>query len=395
MFNLKIVRFGITLLLVLWAYGCSVAEETKAVDEGHKVVAKIGDKTITLQEFEEKLATVPPMSARKFQGPEGRKEFLDLLVRNELMFLHAQEIGIDDDEDVIKQMEDMKMRVVLRKYYTAEVEENAEISDEEVENYYATHQDEFIEAAKVKVRQIVCSSEENAKKVKERLKKGESFEEIARNESIDSSTAKRDGVLGYIAENNNYVPYVGKSEEFQKAAFELELNKLSDPIETSKGFHIIEILEREEQRVKPLSEVRDQIVGNLRPKKIEELTNTLTTSLKEKYNYEYFEENLIEKKSPRELFDEAQNSKDPRHALALYEEIVSQFPDSEHGYKAQFMVGFVYSEQLNDKDKAREAFQKVIDQYPDSELADDAAWMIENMDKPAVLDETNDLPQNE
>lgn len=84
----------------------------------------------------------------------------------------------------------------------------------------------------------------------------------------------------------------------------------------------------------------------------------------------------------RGLYDEAQelqNHGNPELAVRIYEGIIELFPDSPIRYQAQFLIGFVYSEQLNEYAKAKEAFQTVIDQYPDCDLVDDAQFMLETM----------------
>ena len=378
-------RYVLTFILVIWTFGCSVADESKKEkDADDPVIAVIGDQKITQSFFEQEYSRIPPSSMRKFTGPEGRKEFLNLLVRNEAMYLRAMEMKLDNDSELQKQLDDMKKRLILRKFYQDEIEQKAALKDEEIKLYYDNHKSEFFEDAKRKVRQIVVATEDEAKKIKKRLESGEKFEDIVANESIDAATSKREGLIGLVTEKSNYIPYVGNSSEYLNAVFSLALNKYSDPIKTTKGYHIIQVTSIEDAREKTLEEVKPQIESILKPDKIQEMTDALVVQLKEKYGYEFFEENLMVKKDPKELFDEAQNSKDARQALSLYQTIVDQYPDSENAYKAQFMVGFVYSEQLNDKEKAKEAFQKVLDNYPKSELAESAKWMLDNMEKPPM-----------
>ncbi|KPL19966.1 MAG: hypothetical protein AMJ92_00445 [candidate division Zixibacteria bacterium SM23_81] len=87
-------------------------------------------------------------------------------------------------------------------------------------------------------------------------------------------------------------------------------------------------------------------------------------------------------KTPEELFNlaqKAENEGDFEEAIDFYTMLLNKYPQNEHNYKAQFMVGFIYSEELKDYDKAKVAMQKVIDDYPDCDLADDARWMLEHM----------------
>lgn len=88
------------------------------------------------------------------------------------------------------------------------------------------------------------------------------------------------------------------------------------------------------------------------------------------------------KKTEQELYTEAQEFSekgDFQSAIKTYEEILKVYPGSPRVYKAQFLIGFVYSENLKDYEKAEENYRKVIEKYPDCDLADDAQYMMETM----------------
>ena len=63
-------------------------------------------------------------------------------------------------------------------------------------------------------------------------------------------------------------------------------------------------------------------------------------------------------------------------ALSLYSRLIEQFPASEHCDEAQFMVGFIYEEFLQDYPKAREAYKRLIEHYPDSDLVESAQLLL-------------------
>lgn len=93
------------------------------------------------------------------------------------------------------------------------------------------------------------------------------------------------------------------------------------------------------------------------------------------------------KKTEEELYTEAQNYSEKgefQSAIKTYEEILELYPDSPRVYKAQFLIGFVYSENLKEYEKARENYKKVIEKYPDCDLADDAKYMLKTMEKESL-----------
>ena len=77
----------------------------------------------------------------------------------------------------------------------------------------------------------------------------------------------------------------------------------------------------------------------------------------------------------------AQIRKESQDAIALYEQLVREYPHGPKANHAQFMVGFLYEEELKDTTKAKMAYQKVIDNYPDSDLAKSARICIKHVGK--------------
>jgi foldase protein PrsA len=86
--------------------------------------------------------------------------------------------------------------------------------------------------AKIKCSHILVQKQREALDVLERLKKGEKFGKIAKELSIDSGSAKKDGNLGYFTKGMMVKP-------FEEVAFKLQIGETSEPIKTEFGYHII------------------------------------------------------------------------------------------------------------------------------------------------------------
>ena len=71
--------------------------------------------------------------------------------------------------------------------------------------------------------------------VLERIKNGEKFGKLAKELSIDSGSAKRDGNLGYFGRGKMV-------KEFENIAFNLQAGQISEPVKTQYGYHIIKRL---------------------------------------------------------------------------------------------------------------------------------------------------------
>ncbi|MEW4237065.1 peptidylprolyl isomerase [Bacillus thuringiensis] len=90
---------------------------------------------------------------------------------------------------------------------------------------------------KLTIRHILLDSREKADEVKKRLDNGESFDKLVKSESMDSLTKSNGGVM-------DSQKWIGFSE-IEKAAQKLEVNKISDPIDSKIGFHLIEVMKKE------------------------------------------------------------------------------------------------------------------------------------------------------
>ena len=77
----------------------------------------------------------------------------------------------------------------------------------------------------------------------------------------------------------------------------------------------------------------------------------------------------------------AQQKGDMQGAITLYERLLNEYPQSDLGDEAQFMIAFIYEEYLSDMEKARGAYQRVIDRYPNSELAASAKQLLPHVGK--------------
>ncbi len=88
---------------------------------------------------------------------------------------------------------------------------------------------------KIKCSHILVKKQSEAIAILDRIRQGEKFGKLAKELSIDSGSAKRDGNLGYFGRGKMV-------KEFEAVAFKLEVGKISEPVKTQYGYHIIKRL---------------------------------------------------------------------------------------------------------------------------------------------------------
>ena len=90
-------------------------------------------------------------------------------------------------------------------------------------------------ANKIKCSHILVQKQSEAIAILDKIRQGEKFGKLARELSVDSGSAKRDGNLGYFSRGKMV-------KEFETAAFNLEVGEISEPVKTQYGYHIIKRL---------------------------------------------------------------------------------------------------------------------------------------------------------
>jgi len=168
--------------------------------------------------------------------------------------------------------EHVRERIKIERILETIAEGRLEITEETEKEYFAANQDTFGTPEQVEARHMLLTTREEAEAMLLRLDGGADFAELAKEYSQDPASAAQGGALGFFAQGK-MVP------EFDEAAFKLAPGQRSGIVETSFGFHIIEVLNRQEAKEVTFAEVRDTVrermTEELLPGKISEIIDTI------------------------------------------------------------------------------------------------------------------------
>ncbi len=220
------------------------------------VVATVDGKPLTAGEMRVALQFLP----QQYYYLPGDFLFNTLLremIDIRLMAEAASAEGIDQAE-VERQVVFYRERLLHQAYLKKR--KDVEITPEVIKQRY----EEMLKAAvpedEVRAHHILVKTEEEVKAIAEELAKGGNFEALAQAKSIDQSNAKDGGDLGYF-KKSKMVP------EFADVAFATEKGKVSAPVQTEHGWHLIRVDDRRAAQPPTFEEVvpdvRDQLMAEL------------------------------------------------------------------------------------------------------------------------------------
>ncbi|MCK5426123.1 MAG: peptidylprolyl isomerase [Thermodesulfovibrionia bacterium] len=256
------------ICIAVFAVGCSLKG-----DSDSPILAKVDDTAITEEDFIDEMNRIPAWAKMRFQTEDGKKQFLDELIKKELIYQDAKRNGLHRDDELKDKVEEFKKMTLIKIALEKEVEQRAKIQPQAAKEFYDKNPDNFIVGREVRARHILVEAEENANKIYERVQKGESFSTLAKEFSKDTGSAQKGGDLGFFG-RGKMVP------EFERVAFSLKVGEVSKPVATRFGYHIIKVTDTKEGRQGEFDEVKNTLSKRLVMEKQKDLFDSYIDSLK-------------------------------------------------------------------------------------------------------------------
>lgn len=245
----------------------------------NKVLAKVGAYEVTQNDINHMMQNLSPQVASQFVGPEGEQRLLAEIINQKLLLCEAVEGKFEENADFVEEFEKVKENF-LSQYTVKKIIGSVSVTEEEAKTFYEENQNLFVTPAQVRASHILVAEEETANELYAKIQAGESFEELA----IDNSTCPS-GV------NGGDLNFFGKGQmvpEFEAATYELEVGQVSAPVKTQFGYHIIKLTDKKEDELHAYEEVQPNIIQNLTAQKQNETYFNHIADLKNKYSVEKF-----------------------------------------------------------------------------------------------------------
>jgi len=308
------------LALVLLPAGTATANDVAVVEE---IIAKVNGDIITRADLERaKQALLEDLKRRNLQGAqleaalkEREKDLLRDRIDTLLLIQRGNQLNINVDQDVSKYFaeimlqfkvadqdkfaelvrqqtgmrfedfrQDVKNGMLTQRVLGREVGSRIVIPREEVQKYYEEHKNEFVREERVFLREILiaadpkdpdsfAAAEKRAKSLVERARRGERFEDLARDNS-DAVTAKNGGDLGGWKKGD-------LKKEIEDLIWDKDRNHVTDPIRTENGYLILKKTAHHQAGLALLEEVENEIMGRLYGPRFEPKVREYLTELRQ------------------------------------------------------------------------------------------------------------------
>jgi len=242
-------------------------------------IARVNNAYLTKSNL---LQMLPDIDNSKFVDEDFVKSVISSWVKNEIIFQHAEKYHFDRDESIAYKVQSYKKEIIIDSYIHYLLQSNISVSENEIRDYYFKNRKSFKrDVDEARVSHIFVDDFDEANRIKKILR--------SRNHKETDRL-----FLKYSFEKK--IIRKGESiKEIDKTIFDTTPRNLFGPIPSDYGYHIIEVLSRSRAgTIRPIDDVRDEILQRITQIKIQENYNVLVDSLIRSSDFEIKYENILD-----------------------------------------------------------------------------------------------------
>ncbi len=232
-------------------------------------VAYVNNHPITRIELDDRISRNPA----NYESFESKLRLLDTMIDNRLLYEAAMNDRLLKDPEIVKNLSDIRNRQMFQVWYEYHVTSKAEPTEKEIRAAYNKNRAKYTIPEKVQGYQLVVTNRKLADSLRTVLLADTGrWNDIVKTFSI-APDKERGGDMGLFARGVHPKP-------IETVAFTLKPGEISLPIAIGDTYYLIRVTRREPKRIKPLSEVRNQIAIELRQERINKIYEQKIASLK-------------------------------------------------------------------------------------------------------------------
>lgn len=246
-------------------------------------LARVGKWTLTVDEFNDKLASVKEVIPEyNIDDVESKKLILEELVRQQLLVQDAEASGVAKNKDITEAVEEFRKTLLVREM-ASKLAEGITTTDLEARDYYNQNKNAFTGPVEWHIREIMVPTKEEATEILAEIYKGADFAATAQARS-KSASAAQGGDLGFVTEF--------KFPQIETALMALDVGSLSSVLKGPDGYYVIKLEEKKGGEEKKFEDIKDEIKTGLTLMKQQQEILAYIEDLKKKTNVQVNEDLL-------------------------------------------------------------------------------------------------------
>lgn len=259
------------------------------VPEG--AVARIGDRFMTTEELQERINRESSYVRLRYSSPEKKREYLDNLIKFEVLAVEAERRGFGNDPDIVRLFKQQMVARMLQKDFEPQ-HDPAHIPEEEVRAYVDAHPGEFDEPEERRVVQLVVPDAALARKLaaaSKRLPPGDEagFAALVRAHSTDAQSREHDGNIGFLTAQSPRLP-----PEILRPLFAARQGEVVGPFATTVGHVLLRVAEIKPAVTRDFATAAAAARGRLFKQRRSAALKAWVDELRARTDVTVFEENL-------------------------------------------------------------------------------------------------------
>ena len=319
-----IVRSGVC---ILWLWLPSAAQDDL-------VLAQIGDQPIAVSEFRAYAANIPHAYQMGKTGIEADRILLNGLIDKKLLLAEAERVGIGDEWEFKRKVEQFAQDQAVRLYKNIEIEQRVSIAEAElVQHYRDSHRDRALRYAG-----ILVATQDEARELLDALADGADFRQLAQEHSLYEATRDQGGdVKKYYTIDDTAPPL--------RSIFSMQVGEVSEPLPWGgdpQRYVIVKVLDDAPVALEEVIQfVKEEVFAQKRLRRAQVLRDSLSDQYAPHIHYDKIDQLLTRLMlSPQQRVASPEEGKEVlcryTGGVLTIDDFVLSVPEKEEGYSREY-----------------------------------------------------------
>ncbi len=245
------------------------ALEKENVRQGGDIVAKIEGRPVFKYEINEELDQLPEMYKKQFEGVEGKKQFLQKYVADELLLAKARKLQYQNDAKIRKQLDRIEKQLLVQRILEDEIQSKISADPADIKNFYEANKSSYNRPEQAEVELVKISEKDSASQFVQEFKKGKNFKELVKSYAKDQ---KEELEAVTIVKGT---PFLTKDNSVSDLILKTTEGKLAGPTLVNGVYYLFKVNKKIKEVIPQYEQIEKQVVQDYKMQKSQNLYSKL------------------------------------------------------------------------------------------------------------------------